>query len=456
MSRTGELRRSAERPSPSSSRPLRRPTSFQRTLEALYGLERRRSDFRLEDTARLLEALGRPQERFRAVHVAGTNGKGSVCALIERPLRAAGYTTGLFTSPHLVDYRERIRVGGRWLAEEDLEARLRAIRRLDEARGRTFFEITTALGFDAFARHAVEWAVVEVGLGGRLDSTNVLDPAVTAISSVSLDHTEILGTDLDTIAGEKAGILKPGRPAISGVRDGPASAVIASAAASRGATLHVAAEVVRIRDVRCGPDGSRFVAEVPPWGAIDLEIGLRGRHQVENAATALAVLSALAAGGVALGLGAVREGFAAARWPGRLEPCPTEPRLWWDGAHNAEGIERLARAWREDLGFAPPDAVVFASSRDKDTASMLAALREFAPRARLFVAQADHERALPAATLAEQAAALAWKAEARDSVAAAVSECLAAAGEGRALLAGSLFAVGEAMRSLAAAPGELQ
>jgi dihydrofolate synthase/folylpolyglutamate synthase len=450
----GEMGRGGEPTSEFSRDPGRPHPCLQERLEALYGLERRRSEFRLEDTARLLEALGRPQDRFRSVHVAGTNGKGSVCALIERALRATGAKTGLFTSPHLVDYRERIRIGGRWPAEEELAARLAAIQGLAESRGRTFFEITTALGLDAFARHAVEWAVVEVGLGGRLDATNVLDPQLAAISSVALDHTEILGTDLAAIAREKAGIVKPGRPVVSGVRGGPAASVIAEVAAARGAGLRDAAELVRIRDVRCGPAGSRFVADLPPWGALDLEIALRGRHQVENAVTALAALSVLAAGGTPLEGRAIRDGFAAARWPGRLEPCPAEPRLWWDGAHNAEGLARLARAWREDLGFEPPAAIVFAVSRDKDAPRMLAVLRAFAPSARLFVTQAAHDRALPVETLAGQAALLGWRARAHAVLVEAVRESLAAAG--RTLLAGSLFAVGEAMASLGGAPGEDQ
>src|SRR5262249_14608499 len=152
------------------------------------------------------------QRRFRAIHVAGTNGKGSVCALVERVLRAAGHRTGLFTSPHLVDFRERMRVSGHWIDADRLERRLDHIRSLPESRDRTFFEVTTALGFDAFAADDIEWAVVEVGLGGRLDTTNVLCPEITAITRIGLDHTEILGDTIEAIANEKAGIVKTGVP----------------------------------------------------------------------------------------------------------------------------------------------------------------------------------------------------------------------------------------------------
>ena len=190
---------------------------LQHALESLYGLERRRDKFGLEGTRALLAALGDPQRRFRSVHVAGTNGKGSVCAIIERVLREAGYRTGLFTSPHLVDFRERIRVTGRWADEAWLERALERIQALPAGQERTFFEVCTALAFGYFAAREVEWAVVEVGLGGRLDCTNVLAPEVSVITSIGLDHTEILGDTLEQIAAEKAGIVKPGVPVVCGV-----------------------------------------------------------------------------------------------------------------------------------------------------------------------------------------------------------------------------------------------
>jgi dihydrofolate synthase/folylpolyglutamate synthase len=427
---------------------------LQNALETLYGLERRRSDFRVEDTRRLLDALGGPDRRFRAVHVAGTNGKGSACALVERVLRAAGFRTGLYTSPHLVDFRERIRVSGCWLAEDELDARLEAVRSLPEAAGRTFFEVATALGFDAFGRHGVEWAVVEVGLGGRLDATNALDSEVAVVTSIGHDHTEVLGRDDASIAREKAAIARRGRPLVSGVpAGGAAAAAIAGVAAAVSARLVEAASVVSLADVRTSAGGSRFTAIAPPWGRMDLGIGLRGRHQVDNAAVALAALATLAATGVAVPAPAVRDGFAAARWPGRLEPCPAEPRLWWDGAHNLQGIERLCAAWTEDLGFEPPRAVVFAAARDKDAAALLGRLHALAPGAHLRVAGLHHDRALTPAGLLAAAAAAGWPARAHEEIGSAVRDALGVAKGGRVLLAGSLFAVGEAMREFSGAPG---
>jgi len=199
---------------------------LQTALEALYGLERRKDKLGLDGTRDLLRALGDPQRCFKAVHVAGTNGKGSVCAIVERVLREAGVRTGLFTSPHLVDFRERIRVGGHWADEGRLATRLEHIQGLPEGRDRTFFEVCTALAFDDFAARGVEWAVVEVGLGGRLDCTNVLEPEVTVITSIGLDHTEILGEGLERVAAEKAGIVKPGVPLVCGVDEEPARGVI--------------------------------------------------------------------------------------------------------------------------------------------------------------------------------------------------------------------------------------
>jgi dihydrofolate synthase/folylpolyglutamate synthase len=427
---------------------------LQRRLESLWGLERRHLKLGLDGTRALLAGLGGPERRFAAVHVAGTNGKGSVCALVERVLRAAGHRTGLYTSPHLVDFRERIRVDGRWADEGELEAGLDRIAALPGASSSTFFEVTTALAFAHFARHGVEWAVVEVGLGGRLDTTNVLSPAVCAITSIGLDHAEMLGDTHAAIAFEKAGILKPGVAAVTGVEHDVAASVIARQAAEVGARLSHARDVAHVRTLQQGEWGTRLEVECPPWGRFQLQMALRGSHQRENARTALAVLSELVSMNVPIPLAAVREGFVRVRWPGRLERCPDEPRLWWDGAHNVDGMRRLCLAWTDDLGLAPPAAIVFAAGRDKDVRAMLTRLRALAPAATLFVTRTANERSLGADELAAIAREGGWAAQASPDVAAAIEAALAQAGPGRALLCGSLFAVGEAMRAKGGAPGE--
>lgn len=436
--------------------------SLQRQLEDLYGLERRRDKLDLEGTLALLAAMGDPHHRFRSVHVAGTNGKGSACALIERVLRAARVRTGLFTSPHLVDFRERIRMSGRWASEEVLRRGLEQIKTLPASHDATFFEIATALGFSEFAAQGVEWAVIEVGLGGRLDTTNVLTPEVCAITSIGQDHGEILGGTIEAIAAEKAGILKPGVPCVSGVEHDGAASVIARVAREVGAPLVQARDVVDVSGAMYGPWGARMAVECEPWGRFQLQMRLRGSHQRENARVALAVLAQLDARGLSIPLAALREGFAEVRWPGRLEPAPTVRRLWWDGAHNTEGVRRLAQAWRGDMKLEPPAAIVFAVARDKDARVMLQRLRAFAPQARLLLTHTRSERALPGEALAEVAAALGTQAEVSPSVAEALADVLEHREDGRGdragrvLLAGSLIAVGEAMEAVGGAPGEMQ
>ena len=428
-------------------------SGLQQRLEVLWGLERRRDKLGLDGTRALLAGLGNPERRFQAVHVAGTNGKGSTSALIERVLREAGHGTGLYTSPHLVAFRERIRVSGRMLGEGDLEAILDAIGALPESQGRTFFEVATALGFEAFARAGVRWAVVEVGLGGRLDTTNVLAPALTVITPVGLDHTEILGDTLAAIAAEKAGILKAGVPLVAAPQPADAERVVAARARSLGAPASWPSARA-LRDVTLDAGGARFDADTRAWGTLGLAIALRGRHQLDNAVVALGALDALADQGVAIARDAVVRGFAAARWPGRLEPCPAEPRLWWDGAHNLPGVAALVAAWREDLALPPPQAVVLAVARDKNAAAIVRAVHDAWPHAVVLATRTRSERARPAAELAALAADAVTPVRTADDVPAAVRAALAI-GAGRVLLAGSLFAVGEAMEAFGGAPGEL-
>jgi dihydrofolate synthase/folylpolyglutamate synthase len=406
---------------------------LQSALERLYGLERRKDKLGLDGTFALMAALGEPQRAFRSVHVAGTNGKGSVCARIERVLREAGHRTGLYTSPHLVDFRERIRVNGQWADESRLAARLEFIQSLSEGRDRTFFEVCTALAFDDFAARHVEWAVVEVGLGGRLDCTNVLAPEVCAITSIGLDHTEILGDSVEKIAAEKAGIIKPGVPVVLAPDLDPrAREVIEQTARDRGA------DVVRA-DTSAAVSESRFP----------------GAHQRSNLATALAVVDALSRRGVAISAEARRLGLERARWPGRFERCPMEPRLWWDGAHNLDGVRALLTTWHDALGD-PPGAVVLALSRDKDAAAVLRALAEAWPRGHFVMTRSRSERALAPEELARLALEIGLEAETSGNVAEAVRRALARPGGGRVLLTGSLFAVGETMEALGGAPGEWQ
>ena len=430
-----------------------RVTALEEALDFLFARTTGGVRFGLERTVALLDKLGDPHRAYPVIHVAGTNGKGSSLATAEALLRSRGLRVGKYTSPHLVDFRERIRVDGAWADEARLARRLAVLEKLPHAKERTFFEVTTALAFDHFAAHGVEWAVVETGLGGRLDTTNVLHPELTVVSSIGLDHTEVLGATIEAIAREKAGIFEEDIPVISGVTDATAERTLEAAARAKGAPLVRAAELAKVRAVESDAMGLRVTAHVPPWGAMELETPLRGRHQLGNVRTALAALSLLEDAGVAISEDAVREGFAEVRWPGRLEPSPEEPRLWWDGAHNPDGMTALVHAWTHDLGFDPPAAVVLALSRDKDLAALLAALTPFARASRLIATRSRSERARPAEEVAEAARAHGWDAEPAPIVAAAVRRALAVRPEGRVLLAGSLFAVGEAMDEWGGAPG---
>ena len=411
-------------------------TTLQGALESLYGLERRKDKLGLDGTRALLAALGHPERRFRAVHVAGTNGKGSTCALIERVLREAGHRTGLFTSPHLVDFRERIRVDGRWADEAWLFEKLEHIQSLPEGKDRTFFEVVTALGFLYFAEQGVEWAVIEVGLGGRLDTTNVITPDVSVITSIGLDHTEILGDTLEKIAVEKAGIIKPGVPVVVGSLHPEAEAAIQRITAERGS------ELMRDRG---------WTAEDWPAAERDLD-AIRNQVHALNAELARRTLLALRTKGVRLPDDAIPRGFQRARWPGRLEPCPDLARLWWDGAHNVEAVSRLASAVsRSNVQF---DAVVVGFSRDKDAVGIVRELRKLVyPRPlRLVVTRTRSERAGDPEPIVEYARATGWDATSAPSVPAACR--LALDQGGTVLLTGSLFAVGEAMEAFGGAPGE--
>lgn len=407
--------------------------TLQQALEQLYGQERRRDKLGLDGTRALLGALGNPERRFRSIHVAGTNGKGSTCAMIERVLRENGVRTGLFTSPHLVDFRERIRVAGRWVDEGWLFQALERIEALPAAEERTFFEVATALGFLAFAAHGVEWAVVEVGLGGRLDTTNVLEPELTVITPIGLDHTEILGDTIEAIAAEKAGIVKPGVTVVLGAGMDPrAREVIASTARERRAPVVEAERLVAAGDAA----------------------SLAGSHQAENARTARAALAVLGGFGLVIPPRVVDEGLAAVRWPGRFEAAPADARLWWDGAHNPPGIAALVAAWRE-RGFPTPAAVVLATSRDKPIDELLDALAPLLAGATLVATRSRNERARDPVEIAGAARARGVKVETVAGVAEAVRSALQAAGPGdRVLLTGSLFAVGEAMEAFGGAPGE--
>jgi dihydrofolate synthase/folylpolyglutamate synthase len=340
-------------------------------------------DLRLDRMRSLLDRLGNPHNRLRVLHVAGSKGKGSTAAMLAAMLEAAGYRTGLFTSPHLVAVEERIQVSRQPISSAELAALMTDIRAAagELERSLTFFEIGTALGFLHFVRRRVDFAVVEVGLGGRFDSTNVCRPLAAIITTISLDHTQVLGDTAELIAREKAGIIKPGRPTISGVRgDGPRR-VIAAACRRRGSPLrqidvdfgyrYAPALVEEVHERGAAADIHTWRRKLPI-----VQLGLIGEHQAHNAAVAVAAVEVLGELGVPIDERAVRQGLADVDWPARLEVLGRRPFAVLDCAHNVASAQALVGALA--ASFSLPEGarrlLVFAGSRDKDLAGMLRVL----------------------------------------------------------------------------------
>jgi dihydrofolate synthase/folylpolyglutamate synthase len=436
--------------------------SYQETLERLYGLERGSGRLGLEGTRILLAALGNPERHFVPLHVAGTNGKGSTACYLERILRETGLTTGLLTSPHLVDFRERIRINGKSAGEADITADLERIGALAESEGRTFFEVATGIAFRRFAEGGVEAAVAEVGLGGRLDCTNVITPQVSVITPIALDHTEVLGDTLAAVAAEKAGIMKEGVPVIIARQPPPAREVLVQAAREYAAPLIHVADRIRIRRVRLGPRGTDVRLDSQDFGRLEFRLGSLGRHQAANAALALASLGValerpfVAADGTRLAplrptATRLETAFSIARWPGRLEASRGDGRIWWDGAHNPNGARAMALAWREAMGDTPT-TLVLGVTQEKETGKFLRALA--GPWNRVYTVEANTPRAYPAPLLAQQVEkVLGVAAEPCGSTEDAVGRALSGLGkDDRLLIAGSLYLVGEAMAALGEDP----
>lgn len=425
-------------------------------VERLFALEQFGIKLGLDNIRRLVSALGNPHDSFIAVHVAGTNGKGSVSAMVERAVRQGGYRTGRYTSPHLARIEERIAVDGEAISAGQLrDVTADVLAAVDGLRADgtlettpTFFEVTTAVAFEAFRRAGVQVAVVEVGLGGRFDATNVLTPKVTAITSIAFDHEQHLGHTLASIAFEKAGILKRGVPAVIGAVQEEARNVIENVANRSGARL-VDADL-RFVDSLSMREGRATISVTTPRTRYEhVMLALNGRHQVANAVVAIRVLEQLDLAGVSLDAAAIVTGISNATWPARLEWLRLGPgALLIDAAHNVAGASALAD-YLQECGVAPLP-MVLAVMKDKDVDGIIAAV---APAAARFVATTvpTTARALSAATLASHIARVAPSArvETIDDPDHAVAAALA--GWPRAAVAGSIFFVGPLRARLLAA-----
>ncbi len=436
---------------------------FGRAIEYLYSfinLEQKRLDryqaSKLDPTrvGRFMELLGTPQNQFPSIHIAGTKGKGSVAAMCAAALRAAGLRVGLYTSPHMQDFRERVRI----LTPDDNDGRiseatfvhlLNDIIRpaIDQVPDVTWFEILTAIGFCHFANAGVDIAVVEVGLGGRLDATNVVTPLVAVITSLSLDHTYFLGDTLAEIAYEKGGIIKPGIPVITAVQPPEALQRLQEIATERNSPL---TQIGRDYTYQCDVHGywgqdivvQRHTVESP--AQYKLHVPLAGEHQQLNAAVALAALHMVQPRFPSLTDTAVAEGLAEAEWHGRLEilhRAPGTPTLLVDCAHNVDSAMRLAHALTHEYQYRRL-FLIFGISADKDSVGMMAQLF---PLADLTIATVStHLRALPLTELAAQAAELGFIVQEAEDVETAVGQAWHAAAPGDLIcVTGSIFIVGD-------------
>jgi dihydrofolate synthase/folylpolyglutamate synthase len=416
---------------------------YSETLDYLYGLEKFGILFGLDNVRWILSLIGNPQDSFRTVHIAGTNGKGSVASMVSTTLRVAGYRTGAYTSPHLISFTERITVDGEPVPEGEVVRLTRLIKaRIDEEdkdRSFTFFDFTTALAFEYFKDQGVEVAVVEVGLGGRLDSTNVVQPLVSVITNVEFDHQDYLGTTIEEIAREKAGVIKENVPVVTGAK-GAALAIIRDAAAGR-ADLYVQGEAFAF--MKKGEHTMSYEGIGASFDA--LSVNLRGDHQLFNASLAVCTLELLAARGFVIDEKVIRQGLSTTLWPGRLElipEAPGKPAVLLDGAHNPDGARTLAAFLRTHF----PDrkkVLLFGVMKDKDFRGMLFELLPVVQRVILTKPE------IARAALPADIAAYAPGAEVTDSVRDGIDKAFEAADErDLVVIAGSFYTVGEAKRLL--------
>ena len=398
------------------------------SVQFLYALgnEMKTAKLGLERIQAVLRALGNPERAYRVVHVAGTNGKGSTCAMIDAGLRAAGVRSGLFTSPHLTEPTERIQIDGIPVSQRQFSKAFdvvhEAAEKLPLDAHPSYFETVAAMAFWLFRENGVETAVVEVGLGGRLDATNVVEPALTVITPVDLDHQVYLGDTIELIAAEKAGILKKSVPSVFAKQRPEAAAILEARAAELGIPARRAAEF-KIRDLEMDARGSRFSG---------IEVPLAGEHQIDNAATAALVLEML---------GVSPKGIAETRWPGRLEQISPNPDIVLDGAHNPAGARALARYIERFYDRRPGRKrwMIFGAMRDKAVSEIGGILFPLADEL-ILTAPATARAAAPEELLqlAGRGRAVANIGEALDIVAREASA------DDAIFITGSLFLVGEA------------
>lgn len=423
--------------------------TYSQSIQLLFGLERLGMKFGLEGISRLLKELKNPHRKFPSVHIAGTNGKGSTASMLAAILTAAGYKTGLYTSPHLVNFEERIRIGGKVIPRITIATLTSRLQGSIKKHQPTFFEATTAIAFAYFAEQEVDVAIIETGLGGRLDSTNVLRPLVSVITNIGLEHTEILGDSIEKIAFEKGGIVKGGTPCVTGIADTRALLVLKRICRQNHAPLVLGTRYhARVRESNL--NGMLLDFTLGKTSFKKLQISLAGQYQIGNLGVALATVQTLkSVSQLAIDEEAIRAGLSAVQQmtglSGRLTVIRENPLIIADVAHNSDAMRNLCDAWKRLKKEKP--IVVFGVVKDKDYSSMVHDLARIADQA---VAVAAHTtRSRPASDVAAAFEREKCRTRAALSVEEGIRLAIQLSGnDGTILVTGSHFVVGEAMAAL--------
>ncbi len=426
--------------------------NFEEAMATLEGLELHGIVLGLDRIRYLLEALGNPQETFPSIHIAGTNGKGSTAVYLNAIFQKAGLRTGLYTSPHLHRFPERITLSGEEVAPEVVVAQTERLLQIIRSAGPdfhpTYFEVTTAMAFSVFAEAGIDIAVVETGLGGRLDATNVIRPLVSVITNVAMEHADYLGDSLEAIAREKGGVIKPGGVTVTGVRHPQVRTILEEIADRKGGRLVRLGEEIRVEDVQVHrEEGGRsftFRGVEKSWKG--LTIDLIGEHQVRNAAVALGVVEVVMEQGVKISDAAIYAGLREARWPGRLETISKDPWIMVDGAHNPHAARVLQQVLKDDLDYRRL-ILVIGILQDKDIPAIVLPLLSCTDR--LILTRPEYYRGTDPEVLAEKIRQPGLDVTVTGSVRDAVDAARALYAPGDLILVtGSLYTVGEARETL--------